>query len=627
MENPAGKFWSRTLFWGIVAVAAVVRLCCLGSIPFMHDEFSALFRTGYNSFGQLITKGVTPDAHPAGAQLILAATTALAGWDEFWVKLPFALMGLGSVVLVYGISRKVFNKTSALFVASYVAATQFFVFYSQIARPYSSGLFFLLLATLAAVELVRSDKKQAFWVAPIFVIALVASSMMHYFAMLMAGFLFLGFAWIAGRQNWKRTAMMGLAAVVLYAPNFPVMWSQLSAGGIGDWLGRPTSRYLPEFLAYSVHFSWALALVLATFFFLGLRTKHAEKPTDKQWMIVFIASFVLSFAIGMAYSFLRTPVIQYSTLFFSFPFFVMGLAGLMRPMKPTFNVLMTVLILGVSLFTLTLERKHFWMMQHQGYEQIASRFAQNRKTLADSVSLAAVGGSERMLDFYQQRFGVDSVRLFNKDHAMADFENWVDHCSTPWFAVGWTDYASFQWVEYVRSRFPRQVEHENWFNSGYYLFRRDTLASELNQKAEKTYLLERNSRGIKNFSEDDEFGLLWEIPTDSALTPFNGIWVAGVELIAHSTMRNASIVMEVKKDSLPQPLLWRSCDLSGRQLMPGDTSRIVIAYHLDSGPAMKPGSVLRLYVWNSGHEKFTVTKRWFYTRKYEPVLFGLYKHL
>ena len=110
----------------ILLVAAVLRLWKLGQVPFMHDEFSALFRLRFDHFHDLIQYGVSEnDSHPAGVQVFLYYWTKVVGWDEFWVKLPFALMGIGSVFLIYQIGKQWFNSKVGLLSAAFFAVSQF----------------------------------------------------------------------------------------------------------------------------------------------------------------------------------------------------------------------------------------------------------------------------------------------------------------------------------------------------------------------------------------------------------------------------------------------------------------------------------------------------------------------
>lgn len=55
----------------ILLTGSILRLYRLFQIPFTHDEFSALFRTHFPTFLELIEKGVKVDGHPAGVQVFL----------------------------------------------------------------------------------------------------------------------------------------------------------------------------------------------------------------------------------------------------------------------------------------------------------------------------------------------------------------------------------------------------------------------------------------------------------------------------------------------------------------------------------------------------------------------------
>ena len=144
-HNASSKTIDLILIVVIILVTALLRLWKLGQVPFMHDEFSALLRTRFDNFHDFIQLGVMPDSHPIGVQLFLWGWVQLFGWSEFWIKLPFALMGIGSVYLIYLIGRQWFNRKVGLFSAAFFAVSQLTVFYSQLARPYAAGLFFVLL--------------------------------------------------------------------------------------------------------------------------------------------------------------------------------------------------------------------------------------------------------------------------------------------------------------------------------------------------------------------------------------------------------------------------------------------------------------------------------------------------
>ena len=61
-------------------------------LQYTYDELSALNRLEYNSFNELIQKGVMPDAHPALIQVFLYYYALLFGTIEWLIKLPFILL-------------------------------------------------------------------------------------------------------------------------------------------------------------------------------------------------------------------------------------------------------------------------------------------------------------------------------------------------------------------------------------------------------------------------------------------------------------------------------------------------------------------------------------------------------
>jgi len=611
----------------ILIVAALLRLWRLWDVPFMHDEFSALFRVGYESFTQLIREGVTPDAHPAGTQILLHYWVAIFGNEEFWLKLPFAVMGIGSVWLVYQVGKKLFHETAGLISASLIATMQYFVFYSQLARPYSSGLFFVLLAVYFGIKVIQGKTRTISIASFGFAFSLVLASMMHYFAMMVAGFIFISFFFLAKPDKRKRIIFIGLFSIILYLPNIGILLNQISVGGIGDWLGRPSPDFVSQFLVYAFHFSFLYIFSILIVFALAFKYKKNNRFTRFSFSIHLFLWFALSLGIGWAYSLLRTPVIQFSTLYFSFPFLIIGLSGLTRPLKPILNLMIVSVLVFFGSFTLVSDRQHYIMMYEQGYDQIALKFQQNQTNFKDDITQAAVGGSVRMLDFYQQRQQNSGVFLFSKNNSLTDFSALVDTCQSQYFAIGWTDYSPFNWVETVRSKYPKVIEQQNWFNSGYYLFEREEVESLVPFNDARYLVKESNRGGIHSFTEKDEYGLLWETLCDSSILKDDGIIVAGYRILALGEINDLSVVLEIKESGSSVPLIWRSGTLDGRNIKAGETIIMIVVHHLDAGPSIPLNSKLRTYVWNKGKMPFIVTDRWLYIKKHDPQLFGLFGRL
>ena len=79
----------------IVIVGSVLRFYNFSELPYSFDEFSALFRTRFDNFRDLIYFGVkTTDTHPAGVQVFMYYWVKIFGESEMIVKFPFILFGI-----------------------------------------------------------------------------------------------------------------------------------------------------------------------------------------------------------------------------------------------------------------------------------------------------------------------------------------------------------------------------------------------------------------------------------------------------------------------------------------------------------------------------------------------------
>lgn len=609
----------------ILIAAALLRLWHIGQLPFMHDEFSALFRVGFDSFGELLEKGIQPDAHPAGTQILLHYLTAVFGMNAAWLKLPFILMGIASVWLVYAIGRNLFNKTAGLLSASIVATMQFFVYYSQLARPYSSGLFFVLLSVYFGSRILKERQNKKIYNYVGFGASLLLASMMHYFAMLMAGFIVLGFFFFIQKEQRKPFLITALITAIAYLPNIKIFISQVSAGGIGDWLGKPSSDFIVQFLSYSFHFSFLFFAAVALLYLFFLFAKGIKMNNVMAWTMV--AWFLLSFLIGWLYSLLRTPVLQYSSLIFSFPFLILGVSGLLSELKPFLKLFMVVVVLTAGTISLIAEREHYNLMYAQGYDQIAERFSENQATYGTQILQVNIGGSERMTGFYLQQHQLLNTYFFNKDAALDSFTFLMDTSTAQYFAIGWTDYAPYAWVEEARVRFPKVIEIKHWFNSGYYLLARDVASYREPLQDERFIFQESDSNGLKHFAENDEYGMLWEARSDSVLVADDGIVVVAYRLKALASAEGVSAVLEFKSSTDGKAVVWRSGKIQTPQVMTDGTVVVLVAYQLDSGPKVYANTLMRTYLWNKDKSDFVVLERWMYIKKHNPILFGLYAPL
>ena len=603
----------------IMVVAAVLRLWKLGQVPFMHDEFSALLRTRFDNFHDFIQQGVMPDSHPIGVQLFLWGWVNLFGWSELWVKLPFVLMGIGSIYLIYIIGRQWFNRKVGLFSAAFFTVSQFTVFYSQLARPYSAGLFFVLLMAVFWYKVVFETKTTTKDYVG-FALSAWACSLMQYFSIAQAGLIFLTGLFFLPKERRKAYWLSGIAAVVLFAPTLPIFYQQLFvSGSIGGWLSAPSTSFLSDFLQYTMNYSmlfmFATGIVILLPIILGKRTRQ-NNPL--RW--AGLAWFVIIFAIAFIYSLKREPILQHSTLIFSYPFVIIvafSMAGT-RTLSPWQTALVVVVLLFTGTTSLIMERRHFDLMYHQGFDQIAVEMQQDKEQYGDKIQFATRTEIGEAAEFYQAKTDVENRVVFNRYSNLGEFNNWLsEHQDTPMLGFGWTDYVDPIWEVTAVGNYPYLIEKKDWFTSRYL-----TLSKNPTEGAQ--YLLNELNPNPFPYFEGQEWGQAYSFSCDSLPKDVEAL---GVIIHFHNEVEvnQCVAVIEVHDATTDSLVLWHSSLPENGHFLPGDHA--VADAILFSDDFTPEGKTAKAYLWNQGKKPLVVTKLSYYYTKKSPVLTGLYEPL
>lgn len=371
------RITNKHFLWFILVISVALRLYDYPSIPFTHDEFSAFFRLDFKDFSTLIREGVMVDGHPAGIQVFLYYWTMLFGREPWVMKLPFTIMGLASVYLVFLVGRQWINETAGLLSAAYLASIQFTIMYSQIARPYISGLFFILLMFFFWSRLIKMPGRHFFTNGLLFAVAAALCAYNHHFSLLLAAITGATGTFLIQKKYLKKYLMVCGAAVILYLPHINIFLNQLSMGGVESWLRKPDNDFLIQYIAYIFHYSalsWIPAIAL---FLTAILQKELSPHKDKSYrknMILFALLFLLPYAIGFYYSRYLSAVLQYSVLIFSMPFLFLLLFAPIKPLKPTFTAIALLVILSANIFTLITHRQHYTLFYQSHYNAIITDF-------------------------------------------------------------------------------------------------------------------------------------------------------------------------------------------------------------------------------------------------------------
>ena len=619
-NNAPSKRMDYILLGIILLVAAVLRLWKLGQVPFMHDEFSAMTRLGYDSFRELIRQGVAPDAHPAGVQVFLYYWAKVVGWNAFWVKLPFVLMGIGSIYLIYIIGRQWFNRKVGLLSAAFFAISEFTVFYSQLARPYAAGLFFVLLQVYFWNRVLFDVKKPSPWLWVGFALSSWLAAMMHAFSIAQAGLIFLTGLFFLSKERRKAYWLSGLGALLLFSPNLPIFYRQLFFnGGVGGWLSAPKSSFLFDFLQYTMNYDYLFMFVTGVIVVLPFILGHYERRKNAM-RFVGLAWFLVIFLLAYIYSLMREPIIQFSTLLFCYPFLIIVAFSFFttRTLSPIQAVAAVLSLLFVGVASLINTRQYYRNMYHQGYDQIAVEMQEDEGQYGGQVRFATWTGIREAAEYYQEPTGIENRIVFDRDNSLVDFNRWLDeHGETPLLGFGWTDYAGPVWEVTAVGNYPYLIEKKDWFTSRYL-----TLSKTPTEGAQ--YLLNELSTDSCCYVEGQEWGQACSFSCDSLPKDVEALGVV-VQFHNEVEANQCVAVIEVHDATTDSLLLWHSSLPEDGHFLPGNHA---VADAIIFSEDFKPeGKYIKAYLWNQGKKPLIVTKLSYYYTKKSPVLTGLYEPL
>jgi hypothetical protein len=378
-----------------------------GDIPFTHDEFSALFRTHFDNFADLIKEGITTDGHPPLVQVFLYYWTKLFGETEWIIKLPFTLCGLGTLIFAYLIGKRWFNHTVGLIATAFLSTMEYTVMYSQVARPYMNGMFFALAMVYCWTILIQKPKKKNLAATVFYILFAVLCSYNHHFSLLFAAIVGMsGFFFLRGKTLIKYI-IINACIVVLYLPNLPLFFTQLKMGGVEGWLGKPHNDWLVGYVQYLFHFSIVVGIIALSLILMGWLQPRKEPA---KWLILAAVWFFLPFLIGFFYSRYVNAVLQYSSLIFSCFFLLLLLFGQIKKQSSAINLILVILIVSCNMFTLIYNRHYYQLFYADRFQKVLLDHRDAQQKYKNIISLISWNP---YMSYYLNKFSMDEhfIRL------------------------------------------------------------------------------------------------------------------------------------------------------------------------------------------------------------------------
>lgn len=636
-----GKAVHLWLLFGLLVLASILRLWNLPHIPFTHDEISALVRVRFNSFGELIAKGVAIDAHPSGVQVFEWIWTGLFGTGEAAVKLPFIVFSIAALFFLYRFAAAWTSPAAALLSIAFIGTIQYTVMYGQIARPYAVGF---LTCALLMDQLTRAlGGRRRAWAGAAIAAALCAY--VHHFSLLFAALAWLSALFLAQRGQLKPLLVAGCIAVLLYLPELPITLRQYGYRGVGQWLLPPEPDWLPGYVAWVFEYSIPLAVVVLGSALAGwIRVYRAPRAAYSPFIPLCLVLGVLPLAIGYGYSLWRAPVLQYSVVLFSFPFLVFPLFAGWRSMRPSLLVPLTVLIAATAVFALVTVRKHYEVFYRSKYEAAIHGII-GASELPDRMALVDIPGE--IPGFYFRQWGVDSTAApyFN---LRAQRPEYVDSLLRT-ASAGSVFYGSATGADpgnlpRIQQMFPFLAERHDMVEGQTFVFDGIPKANRLNDLGHRSAITPEAIKG-EGWQVDAgvptvrdttakyalspkrwemagrEFGIVYERSVYDISTGDNDILEAAMELAGAGPGSDLRLVMELKEGD-------RTIFYGGSTIQPGNgPTTLIAAIPLANLPQHGKGARLRTYVWNPGKKPAEITSFEVHVRAGNPWQYAFFAPL
>lgn len=273
----------RIPWWGaltaILAVAALVRVCNLGSFSLDLDEVFTMTRAVL-PFPEMMAD-CARDADNVPLYLVITSLSLAAGLVDPWIRLIPIAAGLASIIAWAWWTRRHFGDSASLLLAGFLALSTFHLRYSQELRAYP----YLLLATVVAMLAADRLRARPGPASALALAAIVATGWYLHFSFAMVFFPMMGMLLTGDRDGgrqpgaWRRVlawAVAGIAAgTAVFLPWFLHVRATLSgrlSRGANDWTLDLVARRW-QFLTVAANESEAadwLGLTLAALAAIGL---------------------------------------------------------------------------------------------------------------------------------------------------------------------------------------------------------------------------------------------------------------------------------------------------------------------------------------------------------------------
>jgi len=274
------------------------------------------------------------------------------GWNEWILRLPCALAAFNSLLILYFLTVKMFNKRVALIAIALMALNPFHLWYAQDISNYSVAIFGSLFTSFFLYSFLKNKTTEAL----VLYIASVSMLLYGYYLgiLLYACQLFI----VVDTDNIDlRKKLCVFIPAFLFLPIIPFFFNSLSLIQGGFWIPKPTpASALITFENFILGYNgtdvlYFLIDILICFTFVSIVKKLLKKNSsdEKQEINFCLFLSLLPIALAYVYSLFYSSIYLDRALIIFSPYFYILVAWSLEKIRHRFVKIMTLSVLFITL--------------------------------------------------------------------------------------------------------------------------------------------------------------------------------------------------------------------------------------------------------------------------------------
>jgi mannosyltransferase len=303
---------------GVFVIALALGLINLDTQPLWFDEVFTR-NTATRSWSGIWEAARDTEAPHLVYYSLLKPWLALAGTSDWALRLPSVLFGALAAGATALVGRRLFGEVTGLVAGLALAASSFFVSWSQQARGYTLAV---LLATLATYAFVRAcDERTTGWWAA-WAVTLAAAGWVNVFAFCVAAAHLAAFLLMRPRPPLRTPVIAATGALALFLPQLVLVVS--GDNGQLDWIPTPT----PYRIAVGM-WDWAsrnpIAVLAAAIGIVQLARRAV--PQSAPWKAALVTAWVAAPLAATLFASIAQPAFEARYVLVALPAFALAIGA------------------------------------------------------------------------------------------------------------------------------------------------------------------------------------------------------------------------------------------------------------------------------------------------------------